>query len=263
LATPKLVILNEDKIKIAGLSLPLAARLFADGAEAGADRLLLLALSLFVAYALGAKFARAAERPIGPGIIPYVLMFVVFLPSPVSLASAGVAICFGSIFGREVFGGKPILPPALIALAFALFSYPDGGYQIRHLMDQTPDPVFAAASLAGGAIYLWKGFLAWRVAAGALLGSLLGSQLMIGSISLEQPLLGAYVAGVLFLAASTESAPRSESARWLHGLLVGMLVMVIRTADPDQPDGIVFAALLGCLFAPLMDRVMMWRPHRG
>ncbi len=98
-------LMSEDKLKVAGLSLPLAARLFGDGVEAGTDRLLLLALSLLVAYALGAKFAREAERPIGPGIIPYVLMFVVFLPNPVSLASAGVAICFGSIFGRAVFGG--------------------------------------------------------------------------------------------------------------------------------------------------------------
>ncbi|MCP4071920.1 MAG: hypothetical protein GY742_09310 [Hyphomicrobiales bacterium] len=257
-----LTLMSEDKFKVVGLSLPLAARLFADGVEAGTDRLLLLALSLLVAYALGAKFAREAERPVGPGIIPYVLMFVVFLPNPVSLASAGVAICFGSIFGREVFGGKPILPPALIALAFALFSYPDGGFQLRHLLDQTLDPVFATASLAGGAIYLWKGFLAWRVAGGAVLGSVLGSLLTLGYISWEQPLLGTYVAGVLFLAASTESAPSSEVARWIQGLLVGMLVMVIRSADPDQPDGVVFAALLGCLFAPLIDRLVMWRPHR-
>ena len=258
-----LVVLNEDKIKIAGLSLPLAARLFADGPEAGADRLLILAMSLVVAYALGAKFAREADRHIGPGIIPYAMMFAVFLPAPVSLVSAGVAICFGSIFGREVFGGKPILPPALIALAFALFSYPDGGFQLLHLVDQSPDPIFSAASLAGGAIYLWKRFLAWRVAAGALFGSVLGSFLTMGTVSWEQPLLGAYVAGVVFLAASTESAPRSENARWLHGFLIGILVLVIRTADPDQPDGIVFAALLGCLFAPLLDRVVMWRPHRG
>ncbi|MBT5561291.1 MAG: hypothetical protein HOJ87_02970 [Rhodospirillaceae bacterium] len=255
--------MDEDKFKVAGLSLPLVARLFADGAEAGVDRLLLLAMTLLIAYALGAKFAREAERPIGPGILPFVLMFVVFLPTPVSLVSAGVAIGFGSIFGREVFGGRPILPPALIALAFALFSYPDGGFQLRHLLDQAEDPVFAVASLAGGAIYLWKGFLAWRVAVGALLGSVLGSQLMMGFVSWEQPLLGSYVAGVLFLAASTESAPRSESARWLHGFLVGMLVMVIRSVDPDQPDGIVFAALLGCLFAPLLDRAVMWRPQRG
>ncbi|NQV47605.1 MAG: RnfABCDGE type electron transport complex subunit D [Rhodospirillaceae bacterium] len=256
-----LIKLIENKYKVAGLSLPLAARLYSDGTEAAVDRLMLLVLALFIAYALGAKFAREADRPIGPGIIPFVLMFVVFLPAPVSLVSAGVAICFGSIFGREVFGGKPILPPALIALAFALFSYPDDGFQLRHLFDQTQDPVFAAASLAGGTIYLWKGFLAWRVVAGAALGSVLGSQLTMGSISWEQPLLGTYVAGVLFLAAGVESAPRSENARWLHGFTVGMLIMVIRSADPDQPDGVVFAALLGCLFAPLLDKLVKWRPR--
>jgi len=257
-----LVLMNEDKFKVAGLSLPLAARFYTDGVEAGIDRILLLALSLVIAYAMGAKFAREAERPIGPGIIPYVLMFLVFLPNPVSLTSAGVAICFGSIFGREVFSGKPILPPALIALAFALFSYPDSGFQLRHLLGQPLDPVFAIASLAGGVIYLWKGFLAWRVASGAVLGSVLGILLTKGYLSWEQPLLGTYVAGVVFLAASTESAPNSEVARWLHGFLVGMLIIIIRSTDPNQPDGVVFAALLGCLFAPLLDRLVMWRSHR-
>ncbi len=257
-----LVLMNQDKFKLIALSLPLAARLFADGPEASADRLLLFAITMLIAYAIGAYFAREAGRSIGPGIFPFVMMFVIFLPAPVSLTSAGISIAFGSIFGREVFGGKPILPPALIALAFALFSYPEGGFQIKHLMDQTIDPIFIVASLAGGVIYLWKGFLAWRVAAGALIGSMLGNLLAVGSINWEQPLMGTYVAGVLFFAASIESAPSTNSARWLHGILVGGLVIVIRTYDPDQPDGIVFAALLGCLFAPLLNRLVMWRANR-
>jgi Na+-translocating ferredoxin:NAD+ oxidoreductase RnfD subunit len=258
-----LALLNEDKFKIVGLSLPLAARLFNDGVETAVDRLVLLALAMVIAYALGAGFAREADRPIGPGIVPFVLIFVVLLPTPVSPVSAGIAIGFGSIFGREVFGGKPVLPPALVALAFALFSYPDGGFQLLNILDLTLEPIFIVASLAGGAIYLWKEYLAWRVATGAIIGSVLCSPLTHGTISWEQPLLGTYIACILFLAASTETAPRSNNARWLHGFLVGMLVMIIRSADPDQPDGVVFAALLGCLFAPLLDRLFMWRSQRG
>ncbi len=258
-----LALLNEDKLKIAGLLLPLAARLFNDGAEAAVDRLFLLALGLIIAYAFGAGFARTAERPIGSGIVPFILAFVVFLPTPVSPASAAISISFGSIFGREVFGGKPVLPPALIALAFALFSYPDGGFQLQQMSDLAIDPIFTVASLAGGAIFLWRDFLAWRIATGAFLGSVLVSPLTHGSISWEQPLLGTYIAGVLFLAASAENTPRSKSACWLLGFLVGVLVMILRSADPDQPDGVVFAVLLGCLFAPLIDRFFVWRSQHG
>lgn len=255
--------LNEDKLKLVGLSLPLAARLFNDGTEVAIDRLLLLALAFAIAYAFGAGFARQTDRPIGPGIMPFVLTFVVFLPVPVSHVSAGIAIGFGSFFGREVFGGKPVLPPALIALAFALFSYPDSGFQLRHISDLTPDPIFSVASLVGGAIYLWKELRAWRVAAGAFIGSALCSPLTHGIVGWEQPLLGTYIAGIFFLAASTESLPRSKEACWLQGVLVGALVMIIRSADPDQPDGVVFAALLGCLFGPLLDRLVIWRSQRG
>jgi Na+-transporting NADH:ubiquinone oxidoreductase subunit B len=258
-----LAIDNTDKIKIAGLLLPLAARLFNDGTEAAVDRLLMLVLAMVIAYAFGTAFARETNRPIGPGIVPFVLMFVVLLPGPVSLVAVGFAVGFGSIFGREVFGGKPVLPPALIASAFALFSYPDAGFELRNIGDLAPDPIFAIACLAGGAIYLWNNMLAWQVVAGAVAGSIVSSSLTIAPLDWEQPLLGTYLAGVLFMAASTEIAPRSKAARWMHGILFGVLVVIIRMADPDQPDGVVFAALLACLFAPLLDRLFQWRPQRG
>jgi Na+-transporting NADH:ubiquinone oxidoreductase subunit B len=70
------------------------------------------------------------------------------------------------------------------------------------------------------------------------------------------------VLGVVFLAAAPESAPRILSARWLHGALVGALIVVIRLFDPAQPDGVVFAVFIGALFAPLMDRGLNWRSHR-
>lgn len=258
-----LALLNEDKLKIFGLLWPLAARLFNDGTEAAFDRLFLLALGLVIAYAFGAHFARYTDRPIGPGIVPFILVFVILLPTPVSPTSAVISISFGSIFGREVFGGKPVLPPALIALAFAMFSYPDGGFQLQQISGHAIDPIFTVASLVGGVIYLWRDFLAWRVAIGAFLGSVLCSLLTHGYIAWEQPMLGTYIAGVLFLAASAESAPQSRNACWLIGVLVGLLVIILRATDPNQPDSVVFALLLGCLFAPLLDRLFLWRSQLG
>jgi Na+-translocating ferredoxin:NAD+ oxidoreductase RnfD subunit len=75
--------------------------------------------------------------------------------------------------------------------------------------------------------------------------------------------LGAFAAGVLFLAAASEGGARGAAAQLLQGVLVGALVGVIRLADPDGPDGVVFATLLGGLFAPLIDRALAWRPYRG
>ena len=95
------------------------------------------------------------------------------------------------------------------------------------------------------------------------MGIMMCSPLTHGTLSWEQPLLGTYLVGILFLAADVESAPQSKAACWLYGFLVGALVMIIRSADPGHPDGVVFAVLLGCLFAPLLDRLFIWRSQRG
>ena len=60
-----------------------------------------------------------------------------------------------------------------------------------------------------------------------------------------------------------ESAVAGPRVHWMHGILVGSMIIVIRVANPAQPDGVVFAALLGALFAPLIDRALAWRPRHG
>ena len=44
----------------------------------------------------------------------------------------------------------------------------------------------------------------------------------------------------------------------LHGAIVGTMIVVIRLFNPLQPDGVIFAALIGALFAPLLDRALGW-----
>ena len=151
----------------------LAVRLHADGGNAAGQRLALFALVLMIAHGWAALFAYHTKRPIGPGLIPYALLFVALLPGPVPWGGAVLAISFGSVFGREIFGGKAILPPTVIALAFALFSFPKGGFEVLGLLSQPPDLVFALSCLPGAALLAWYGGLAWRVVAGAVLGLLI------------------------------------------------------------------------------------------
>jgi len=170
---------------------------------------------------------------------------------------APVALAFGAVFGREIFGGRAILPPALIALAFAIFSFPEAGFEVREILGGSADFPFALSCLPGAAILAWRGALAWPVAAGAAVGAAAAAGLWMGESSWwEQLGLGGFAAGVLFLAAAHESAVSGTGARWLHGAVVGILVIAIRFANPDEPDGVVFAALLGGLFAPLLDRAV-------
>jgi len=254
---------RNDLLWVLALAPPLSVRLLSDPTEAAVQRLLLLALALGIAYAWAAPFARSGERPLGRGLPAFAMTFVVLLPGPVAWGGAVLALSFGAVFGREIFGGRAILPPALVGLAFAIFSYPGGGFEAHGVLTKPPDLLFAASCLPGAAVLMLRGSLAWQVAAGALAGAAAAGLLMGDPAWWRHPGLGAFPAAVLFLAAAPESAAGGQGARWLHGVLVGALVVVIRFAHPDQPEGVVFAALLGGLFAPLLDRALSWRPSHG
>ncbi|HUU36292.1 MAG TPA: RnfABCDGE type electron transport complex subunit D, partial [Vicinamibacterales bacterium] len=117
---------RDDSRWVVALVPPLAVRAYGDAPEAAVQRLLLLAVALGIAYAWAALFARSAGRSLGRGLPAFAVMFVVLLPGGVAWVSAVVALSFGAVFGREVFGGRVLLPPALVALTFAIFSFPGG-----------------------------------------------------------------------------------------------------------------------------------------
>lgn len=246
---------------------PLLVMAAEDGVELAPARLGLLALAFLVTHAWRAVFA-GGRLWLAPdaGQFSFALLFAVMLPLPVGWGMALLATSFGWVFGREVFGGKPLLSPALLALAFAIFSFPQAGFEEQAIFSAPTDLLLALACLPGASWLLWRGYLSWQTMAGALLGAAATSLLFTvpGAVPWwEHSLLGGFSVGVVFLAAAPESAPQIQSARWLHGAIVGGLIVVIRLLNPVQPDGVVFAVLIGALFAPLLDRASSWRRQRG
>ncbi len=254
---------RDDLLAALALLPPLAVQLYGDGAEAAPQRLLQLALALATAYAWASVFARHARRPMGPGLPAAAMAYVVILPGPVAWGGTVLALSFGFVFGREIFGGRPLLPPAMIGLAFAVFSFPEGGFEARGIVDHPPDLALALACLPGAAVLIARGALDWRIAAGSIVGAAAAALLLGDPSWWRHPALGAFAPGVLFLAAVPATAVARNSACWPHGILVGALIVLIRLASPDGSDGVVFAALLGGLFAPLLDRALGWRPGHG
>lgn len=251
--------MNGDAWRLVALVPPLAARLYHDGTEAGVQRLLALVVVAGLICGWAALFARRAGRPVGEGLLPCAVIFVILLPGPVDWFPLVLAVCFGAVFGREIFGGHPVLPPAAIGLAFAIFSFPEGGFELQRIFEGRSDVLLAISCLPGAACLIWKSRFSWRVVAGAAAGAIGAGLLMGDAAPWEHLARGTFAVGVIFLAAAPEGMPRRNAARWLHGLVVGALVVVIRGGDPDQPDGVVFAALLAGLFAPLLDRMVGWR----
>ncbi len=244
------------------LAPPLLVRFSEDDSNVALARLGLMAMTFAVAWGWSAVFAKRLGKQPEASQVQFALLFALMLPAPAGWGGALLATSFGWVIGHEIFGGKPILPPALVALAFAIFSFPEGGYETLDILSSSPSPLLALSCLPGAGWLVWKELLPWRIVAGAIAGAAAAGLLIVDPSSLlwwEHFILGTFAIGILFIAASPEAVPHLQGARWLYGAMIGTLIIVIRLTNPDQPDGVVLAILTGALFAPLLDRALAWR----
>ncbi|MCP4315260.1 MAG: NADH:ubiquinone reductase (Na(+)-transporting) subunit B [Hyphomicrobiales bacterium] len=123
------------------------------------------------------------------------------------------------------------------------------------------------ACLLGAALLISTRVASLRVMAGAMFGMIVaalmfnqfvGTGLPFGDLSWHWHLvLGSFAFGVVFLATDPVTAAGTNTGRWIYGILIGGLVVVIRVANVAHPDGVMFAILFGNIVAPLIDYVVM------
>ena len=104
-------------------------------AQAGPVQHLLRGLALclpiiLVSYAVGGfwevLFSCVRRHPVSEGFLVTGLLFPLTLPPTIPLWQVAVAVTFGVVIGKEIFGGTGfnVLNPALTARAFLYFAYP-------------------------------------------------------------------------------------------------------------------------------------------
>lgn len=212
---------------------------------------LVLALGLAVLWPL--LFAHMRRRAMDWNGITTALIFVVLLAGPVPLWQQGLALSFGLVMGDLIFGGRGrgFLSPAVVGLAFLLFSFPGtaSGAQGQSI-------VIAAG--VGGAILVMAGLLSWRI--------VLGFTVAIGALAAFSSPEKAWetlqsanlVLGLVFLVGDPVAAACTNAGRWAYGGLAGaLLVLLGEIAGVGALATIVFAALLASIFAPLIDQIVI------
>ncbi len=65
--------------------------------------------------------------------------------------------------------------------------------------------------------------------------------------------LGGFAFGMVFMATDPVSAAHTDTGRWIFGLLIGFMTVIIRVVNPAYPEGIMLAILFANLIAPLID----------
>jgi len=120
------------------------------------------------------------------------------------------------------------------------------------------------ACLLGAALLIAVGIGSWRIMAGVVLGAGVTSALFwLGSSGDTNPLMqlspwwhlviGGFAFGTVYMATDPVSAAMTETGRWLYGVLVGVITILIRVINPAYPEGIMLAILFGNTMAPLID----------
>lgn len=118
------------------------------------------------------------------------------------------------------------------------------------------------AILLGAIILLWTGVASWKtmlsVFAGgafmALVFNLIGPDTAIAHMPwYEHLVLGGFCFGAVFMATDPVTSARTETGKWIYGLLIGMMAIIIRVLNPGYPEGMMLAILLMNIFAPLID----------
>ncbi|MAY40298.1 NADH:ubiquinone reductase (Na(+)-transporting) subunit B [Spongiibacter sp.] len=126
--------------------------------------------------------------------------------------------------------------------------------------------VSTIAILIGGAVLLWTGIASWRIVLGVFSG-MVALSLLFNSIGGENPMmampwywhfvLGGFAFGMIFMATDPVSAAMTNTGKFIFGLLIGAMVVLIRVVNPAFPEGMMLAILFGNLFAPLIDHFVV------
>ena len=61
------------------------------------------------------------------------------------------------------------------------------------------------------------------------------------------------------MATDPVTSARTESGKYVYGLLIGAMAIVIRVMNPGYPEGMMLAILLMNMFAPLIDHCVVQR----
>lgn len=244
---------TSEAIFLAALTPVLVARLFNDGGMAG-ERLTFLALAIAVSFFWALVFSFFSKRPLGEGILPYPFALTVLVAPNPEWGPAIFTISAGAVLGREIFGGRAVIPPVAVALTLGIFSFPHAGLEQVSILFQVPDYNLLAAAGIGFALLAWRGEVEARVIIGTLLGLWLGGIVLGDDAWWEHLAIGALAPGLAFVAAMKNTAPSRPLAAIFYGIALGWMVIMLRL-NGGGGDGVGHALLLAALFSPLLDRL--------
>lgn len=131
-------------------------------------------------------------------------------------------------------------------------------------MGYTPGSIGETSTLMvliGAAILVASGVGSWKIILSVFVGAfamgtifnLAGANAFMDMPAEYHLVIGGLAFGAVFMATDPVSAAQTETGKWIYGILIGMITVLIRVVNPAYPEGIMLAVLFMNVFAPLID----------
>lgn len=119
--------------------------------------------------------------------------------------------------------------------------------------------------LIGAVMLLYTGVASWRIMLGSIIGASLvgflfnlwGANELMSFEWYNHLIVGGFAFGIVFMATDPVSAAQTQRGKWIYGLLIGALCILIRVFNPAYPEGVMLAILLMNVFAPTIDHYVI------
>ena len=182
----------------------------------------------------------------------------------------------GDAVWAAIDGFSQATPLAVVAIAekgsSAVAALSQAGYTFKDVfLGFIPGSIGETSTLAcliGLAFLLITRIASWRIVVGCALG-LIGMSMVFFIFKGENSLaffslppywhmvLGGFAFGSIFMATDPVSSSATETGKWIYGILIGILVVLIRMINPAYPEGVMLAILFMNVFAPLIDHFVV------
>ena len=110
----------------------------------------------------------------------------------------------------------------------------------------------------GALILLWAGIASWKIMLSVFLSGGVMAFIFqsLGSTPVEwyeHLVIGGFCFGAVFMATDPVTSARTEAGKWIYGIIIGALAVIIRVMNPGFPEGMMLAILFGNMMAPTID----------
>jgi Na+-transporting NADH:ubiquinone oxidoreductase subunit B len=148
----------------------------------------------------------------------------------------------------------------------------DAGYTVSQLfIGLYPDSIGASSTLLciiGAAFLILISVADYRTIFGGIIGVLAmglffnmiatdGSMPYFSLNPLYHLLIGGSAFGIAYMTTDPVSGPDMPATRWIYGICIGVLTVLIRVVNPAFPEGIMLAILFMNVFSPLIDHLVV------